>query len=88
MWQADWRMQTRRLTPSMCLVLFLAALDQTIIATALPTIAGQFNASPSQFSWVVTVSRSVGSEPRGCERSCSAESGEWEVGFDSAFWPN
>ncbi|KLT45103.1 MFS general substrate transporter [Cutaneotrichosporon oleaginosum] len=40
--------------PSLCLVLFLAALDQTIIATALPTIAGQFNATPSQYSWIVT----------------------------------
>ncbi|TXT13334.1 hypothetical protein VHUM_00701 [Vanrija humicola] len=40
--------------PSIGLVLFLAALDQTIIATALPTIAEKFNASPSQFSWVAT----------------------------------
>ncbi len=48
--------------PSLCLVLFLAALDQTIIATALPTIAGQFNATPSQYSWIVTVSRGSGAE--------------------------
>ncbi|BEJ12224.1 hypothetical protein CspHIS471_0206840 [Cutaneotrichosporon sp. HIS471] len=40
--------------PSLCLVLFLAALDQTIIATALPTIMAQFGASPSQYSWVIT----------------------------------
>ncbi|GMK54012.1 hypothetical protein CspeluHIS016_0105980 [Cutaneotrichosporon spelunceum] len=40
--------------PSLCLVLFLAALDQTIIATALPTMVAQFNASPAQYSWVIT----------------------------------
>ncbi|KAL1408240.1 hypothetical protein Q8F55_005046 [Vanrija albida] len=40
--------------PSIGLVLFLSALDQTIIATALPTIAEKFNASPSEFSWVAT----------------------------------
>lgn len=58
----------------MCLVLFLAALDQTIIATALPTIAGQFNASPAQFSWVVTVSH-VASDPGGrrAEPFCGLE---------------
>ncbi|HEX2029113.1 MAG TPA: MDR family MFS transporter [Nitriliruptorales bacterium] len=33
--------------------MFLAALDQTIVATALPTIAGEFDAL-SRLSWVVT----------------------------------
>lgn len=49
--------------PSICLVLFLAALDQTIIATSLPTIASEFNATPSQYQWVGTaylVSRTFG----------------------------
>ncbi|ODO00769.1 hypothetical protein L198_03096 [Cryptococcus wingfieldii CBS 7118] len=40
--------------PSLALVMFLAALDQTIVATALPTIAEQLNASPSEYSWVGT----------------------------------
>lgn len=33
---------------------FVAALDQTVVATALPTIAAEFNATPSQYSWVGT----------------------------------
>lgn len=40
--------------PCLGLVLFLAALDQTIIATALPIIASKFNATPSEYSWVIT----------------------------------
>ncbi|WWC92921.1 uncharacterized protein L201_007884 [Kwoniella dendrophila CBS 6074] len=40
--------------PAIGLVLFLSALDQTIVATALPTIAEDLNASPSQYSWVGT----------------------------------
>ncbi|KGB77960.2 hypothetical protein CNBG_4047 [Cryptococcus deuterogattii R265] len=40
--------------PALGLVLFLAALDQTIIATALPTIAEDLNSSPSEYSWVGT----------------------------------
>lgn len=38
--------------PSIGLVLFLAALDQTVVATALPTIAAELSASPSDYSWV------------------------------------
>lgn len=53
----------------MCLVLFLAALDQTIIATALPTIAEQFHATPSQFSWIVTVSQVGSRRVGGADRS-------------------
>lgn len=40
--------------PAVCLVLFLAALDNTIISTSLPTIAAQFNATPAQYQWVGT----------------------------------
>ncbi len=41
---------------SIGLVLFLAALDISIVSTALPTIAEELNATPSEFSWVGTVS--------------------------------
>lgn len=37
---------------SLMMALFLAALDVTIIATALPTIATEFNASNSNYLWV------------------------------------
>ncbi|WWC65962.1 uncharacterized protein I303_108584 [Kwoniella dejecticola CBS 10117] len=40
--------------PAIGLVLFLSALDQTIVATALPTIAEDLKASPSEYSWVGT----------------------------------
>ncbi|WWC95488.1 hypothetical protein V866_002352 [Kwoniella sp. B9012] len=40
--------------PAIGLVLFLSALDQTIVATALPTIAEDLHASPSEYSWVGT----------------------------------
>ncbi|OQD69914.1 hypothetical protein PENPOL_c002G09404 [Penicillium polonicum] len=39
---------------ALCLALFLAALDMTIISTALPTIAAQFGASESGFSWIAS----------------------------------
>jgi EmrB/QacA subfamily drug resistance transporter len=38
---------------SLMLTMFLAALDQTIVATALPTIGRQFN-DVSNLSWVIT----------------------------------
>ena len=34
--------------------LFLAALDQTIVATSLPTIVQDLNGTTHQLSWVVT----------------------------------
>lgn len=37
---------------SLCIALFLAALDMTIITTALPAIAGHFVASTSDYTWV------------------------------------
>ncbi|KIW83293.1 hypothetical protein Z517_02538 [Fonsecaea pedrosoi CBS 271.37] len=37
---------------SLCMALFLAALDVTIITTALPTIAQHFQASASDYTWV------------------------------------
>ncbi|QQK48165.1 MFS drug transporter, putative [Penicillium digitatum] len=39
---------------ALCLAVFLAALDMTIISTALPTIAAQFDASESGFSWIAS----------------------------------
>ncbi|KAK4926014.1 hypothetical protein LTR66_016374 [Elasticomyces elasticus] len=37
---------------SLCTALFLAALDVTIITTALPTIAQHFHASSSGYTWI------------------------------------
>ena len=37
---------------SLCMALFLAALDVTIITTALPTIAGVFKASSADYTWI------------------------------------
>lgn len=37
---------------SLCLAQFLAALDITIIATALPTVTGQLHATAAQYTWV------------------------------------
>ena len=37
---------------SLCIALFLAALDMTIITTALPTIADHFHASQADYTWV------------------------------------
>ena len=35
--------------------LFLAALDQTIVGTALPTIVGDLNGSNELYTWVITI---------------------------------
>ncbi|WWC61572.1 uncharacterized protein I303_104156 [Kwoniella dejecticola CBS 10117] len=40
--------------PTVGLVGFIAALDQSIVSTALPTIAAEFNTTPSQYSWIGT----------------------------------
>jgi fucose permease len=37
---------------SLCMALFLAALDVTIITTALPTIAIHFRASAADYTWI------------------------------------
>ncbi|KAI1505188.1 major facilitator superfamily transporter [Biscogniauxia marginata] len=37
---------------SMCLALFLSALDITIVATALPTIARTLGASAAEYAWI------------------------------------
>jgi MFS family permease len=37
---------------SLCMALFLAALDVTIITTALPTIAIHFKASAADYTWI------------------------------------
>ncbi|PLB52709.1 MFS general substrate transporter [Aspergillus steynii IBT 23096] len=39
---------------ALCLVLFLAALDMTIVSTAMPTMARYFKASESGYSWMAS----------------------------------
>ncbi|OXV10786.1 hypothetical protein Egran_01453 [Elaphomyces granulatus] len=39
---------------ALCLALFLAALDMTIVSTALPTMAAHFNANQSGYSWMAS----------------------------------
>jgi EmrB/QacA subfamily drug resistance transporter len=45
--------EVRTILTSLMLTMFLAALDQTIVATALPTIGRQFH-DVSRLSWVIT----------------------------------
>src|ERR1035441_6973878 len=45
--------EVRTILTSLMLTMFLAALDQTIVATALPTIGRQFR-DVSSLSWVIT----------------------------------
>src|SRR3977135_768630 len=45
--------EVRTILMSLMLTMFLAALDQTIVATALPTIGRQFQ-DGSNLSWVIT----------------------------------
>ncbi len=45
--------EIRAILASLMLAMFLAALDQTIVATALPTIGRQFR-DVSSLSWVIT----------------------------------
>ncbi|MES2030670.1 MAG: MFS transporter, partial [Pseudomonadota bacterium] len=45
--------EVRTILMSLLLTMFLAALDQTIVATALPTIGRQF-ADVNNLSWVIT----------------------------------
>ena len=47
------RSEVRTILMSLLLTMFLAALDQTIVATALPTIGRQFQ-DVSNLSWVIT----------------------------------
>ncbi len=47
------RRRVRLIVSALLIGMLLAALDQTIVATALPTIAGDFHAL-SELSWVVT----------------------------------
>ena len=45
--------EVRTILMSLMVAMFLAALDQTIVATALPTIGRQFH-DVSNLSWVIT----------------------------------
>ena len=40
---------------ALVLVLLLAALDQTIVSTALPTIVGDLGGNDQLYTWVVTI---------------------------------
>lgn len=44
--------QRRLVMLSLCLTLFLSALDITILSTALPTIAQQLHLSAQQYAWI------------------------------------
>ncbi|RYP16105.1 hypothetical protein DL765_005306 [Monosporascus sp. GIB2] len=44
-------LETNLIVAALCLALFLAALDMTIITTALPTITGEFG-SPLGYTWI------------------------------------
>jgi MFS family permease len=46
------RLRQRCIMFSLCLALFLSALDVTIVATALPTIARQLNANAAEYAWI------------------------------------
>lgn len=45
-------LQRRLAMLSLCLTLFLSALDVTIISTALPTIAQALTITPQQYAWI------------------------------------
>ncbi|KAK8038321.1 hypothetical protein PG994_015088 [Apiospora phragmitis] len=45
-------LKRRVLMFSLCLALFLAALDITIVATALPTITRELGANAAEYSWI------------------------------------
>src|SRR6201985_1299684 len=49
----SYKPSVRLIYAALMLVMFLAALDQTIVSTALPTIVGELGGL-SQLSWVVT----------------------------------
>ncbi|KAK9325281.1 major facilitator superfamily domain-containing protein [Lipomyces orientalis] len=42
------------LVVSICIPTFIAALEQTIVSTAVPTIAKSFNATPVEYAWIGT----------------------------------
>lgn len=46
--------QTALIMLALCMAVFLAALDMTIITTALPTIAAHFKASGAGYSWIAS----------------------------------
>ncbi|EEP82761.1 predicted protein [Uncinocarpus reesii 1704] len=48
------RKQVLAIMGALCLALFLAALDMTIISTALPTIAAQFRANETSYTWMAS----------------------------------
>ncbi|KAK1925865.1 major facilitator superfamily domain-containing protein [Papiliotrema laurentii] len=47
-------------TSALMLITFVSALDSTIVVTALPTIAGDLQASHAEYSWIGTASHPSG----------------------------
>ncbi|MCJ1310929.1 hypothetical protein MMC25_004597 [Agyrium rufum] len=46
------KLETALLMLALCLAVFLAALDMTIITTALPTISAHYHASQADYQWI------------------------------------
>lgn len=44
----------RAIAFALCMAIFMSALDITIIATALPTIARQIDATSAQYAWIAS----------------------------------
>lgn len=44
--------KTALIMSALCIAVFLAALDTTIITTAIPTIATRFHASEADYTWI------------------------------------
>ncbi|MDW7758014.1 MAG: MFS transporter, partial [Desulfuromonadales bacterium] len=47
--------QRRRLVPLLCFIVFFSVLNGTMFNVAVPDIAAEFNLSPGEVSWVITI---------------------------------
>lgn len=46
------KLKTALIMLSLCIAVFLAALDMTIVTTAIPTITSRFHASEADYTWI------------------------------------